>query len=438
MFAQWVIHTVTVASALSALPGQYHADRTRERDKTIAVFAGSESRANFRYTILGWEIPHQAAWLWKAAKPELDSVTLRPNGEKPLPEAFCYVAKRSPRIEYEGITGGDDAYLRRCVSEKTTEIRLFRNGVSGECLAFVGECPNLRRIDASHLTLTSKSLTALLNHPRIEELVIHAEADDLSLVGKLARPNALTRLEIDIDFDWSRPLPEEEEPLPRPRAPGAGPRAFLDRRPAGDFVWLKQCEQLREITMSMPSDSSFLAAVGHQLRGVQRLNLSSCDKKHLESLGSWERLRWLTLEGMVVSDKTLARLVELCDGVTTLEIDEYPESKVSLSPDGIRSLRKLKGLTRLRLGMCNLTRAHFEAIAELRGVEELSIEDKGVNDRVIEPLAKLPKLRRISLERTKASDKVFANIRGDWDANRPIRFLGSFEAVPEREPSDPK
>lgn len=84
-------------------------------------------------------------------------------------------------------------------------------------------------------------------------------------------------------------------------------------------------------------------------------------------------------------------------------------------------LQDLPGLKRLRLGMCKLTSEHLAVIAELKQLEELSLEDAGVEDKTIEPLKKLPNLRRISLERTKVSKRMFPGIRGDWDDRRPCR-----------------
>ena len=60
-------------------------------------------------------------------------------------------------------------------------------------------------------------------------------------------------------------------------------------------------------------------------------------------------------------------------------------------------------------------------IAELSQLEELSLEDRSIDDAVIEPLKKLPNLKRINLERTQASDKPFSAIRGDWEDSRPYR-----------------
>jgi Leucine-rich repeat (LRR) protein len=122
-----------------------------------------------------------------------------------------------------------------------------------------------------------------------------------------------------------------------------------------------------------------------------------------------------------MNDEELARIVALCDGLHTLEIDEYSGSKVSLSSQGLRCLQDLPGLKRLRLGKCNLTAEHLEAIAELKQLEELSLEDAGVVDKTVEPLKKLPKLRRISLERTNVSKGMFSEIGGDWNDRRPWR-----------------
>ena len=73
-----------------------------------------------------------------------------------------------------------------------------------------------------------------------------------------------------------------------------------------------------------------------------------------------------------MNDKELARIVALCGGLHTLEIDEYSGSKVSLSPQGLRCLQHLPDLKRLRLGKCNLTTEHLEAITEIKQLEELS------------------------------------------------------------------
>ncbi len=341
-----------------------------------------------------------------------ESITLTATRESPIPEERYAAARACAKVGYEGHEGGGNAVLRRCLSEKTRQLCVGNNGVSGDCLAFVGACPNLESVEARYLLLTSGSLAALLNHPRIVRLDITAEANDLSRLGPLPKPNALRSLELDLEFDWRRPPPNG---------------SLVNRRPAGNFAWLKQCAQLREVTLSMPSDTAFLEAVGQHLQGVERLNLSTCDTVYLQSLAAWPRLRHLCLDRVTLNDAALDQLAAACPELTTLEIDDCTDSGEAITPRGIKSLQQMSNLRRLRVGFCNLTRKHMAEIAKLKSLEALSFEDDKVSDAAIAPLAKLPKLRQISLERTKASNTAFADLRGDWNANRPYR--GTIEII---------
>lgn len=410
---------MTLLSMLCAWQFYYRGQAVREQKRIVGMFAGTKSHPGFRYMLLGWDVPYKFAKLWRFSFPELESVTLRPDGVTPLPDTFCEIARQCQKVEYEGSEGGDDAYLRRCASDNLQELLIMRNGVTGECLAFVGECPNLRKIEVRFVPLTAKSLAAILNHPRIEVLDIDAETDDLANLGELTGPNALQRLELDLTVDWRRfhdPSPSYSvSPSGLPR-----PTSFTPpTSPVGDFVWLEQCTQLRELTIEL-SKTDFIDAVGRHLQGVERLNAQSAPPKELESLGAWKRLRHLCLDGPNTNDEQLAHIARVCPNLHTLEIDEYSESGVALTPQGFSVLKNLPGLTRLRLGGCNLTQAHMVAIAEIGQLEELSLEDS-LDDQAIAPLQKLPKLQRISLERTGASERPFANIRGDWDERRPWR-----------------
>lgn len=415
---------ITLLSVLFAWQFYYRGQKVRERDRIVAMLTGSNAHVNFRYTILGWKMPESYAWLWRIAFPEPESICLTTNAATPLPAEFCEIAQHCAKVEYQGYSGGEDAYLRHCLSGQTQDINVWNNGVSGECLGCVGDCPNLRTVEARYVVLTTKSMAAMLSHPRIEQLEIKAEAEDLSLLGELPGPNALQRLDLDLEFDWHRRNPVTQASFFSGSAmpsPGDDFGNFANRRPSGDFVWLKQCNQLCEITFTFPHYPSFFEAVGRHLGGVERLNIHSCDVEVLESLGTWTRLRYLCLDGRQMDDEELSRIVALCGGLHTLEIDEYSESKVSLSPEGLRCLQALPDLKRLRLGKCNLTPEHLEAIAELKQLEELSLEDDGVVDKTVEPLKKLQNLKRISLERTNVSKGMFSRISGDWNGRRPWR-----------------
>lgn len=415
---------ITLLSVFFAWQFYYRGQKVRERDRIVAMLAGRNAHVNFRYTILGWKVPESSAWLWRIAFPEPESIRLTANAATPLPAELCEIAQRCAKVEYEGSSGGEDAYLRRCLSSNTKELLVSRNDVSGECLAFVGDCPNLRVVEARFVTLRTKSLAALLNHPRIEQLEIDAEVEDFSLLGELPGPNALQRLDLNLELDWQRRISVTQATLPddfMKRLPGYDSDSVLNRRPSGEFVWLKQCKQLREISSTFSHYPSFFEAVGRHLGGVERLNLHSSSSEVLETLGTWTKLRFLCVDGHHMNDEKLARLVALCGGLHTLEIDEYSGSKVSLSPQGLRCLQGLPGLKRLRLGKCNLTAEHLEVIAELKQLEELSLEDDRVVDKTVEPLKKLPNLKRISLERTNVSKGMFSKIGGDWDDRRPWR-----------------
>lgn len=417
---------LTVVSVVFAWALHYRGEKVREQQRIVELLAGHETHVNFRYSLLGCHVPVEARWLWRIAIPDPDVMFLRPEADNPLPPEFCEIARRCSQIEYEGAAGGTDAYLRACVSAATEVIKVTSNGVSTECLAFVGECPQLREVEVGYISLTSKSLEALLNHPRIERLAIHAEVDDLSLLGELRGPNALERLELHLDRDWQRTKPMtvtsflNDADLPSP-TPGDS-FADFETSATGDFAWLKQCDKLSEITLSMPQDAKFFDCVGKHLGGVERLNMGSSNSSLLESLGTWGRLRHLCLDGPRLSDEHLARLVELCPQLHTLEIDNFSEPVVGLTAAGLRALQGLTNLKRLRLGMCNLQQSHMAVIAEQHQLEELSLEGAGITDVTIAPLTKLPKLWRISLERTKATGSRLRATPGDWDERRPYRF----------------
>jgi hypothetical protein len=410
---------VTLLSILFAWQFYYRGQKVRERDRIIAIFSNTESHVGFRYSLLGWEVPFESAWLWRVAIPELHSICIRTNSEKHLPETLCEIARRCTKIEYEGHEGGDDDFLRRCTSPLTESITVTRNGVTGDCLAFVGECPNLQFVEVRFVTLQAKSLAALFNHPRLEELVADVDADGIAQLGELNSPCGLRKLEITPKRDWR---------LMQAHVAGGfriddEPNAEVPHAPQSDYAWLKQCQQLEEVRD--PQDIAFLTAIGRHLQGVERLELRSFSRESLadalDSLGAWTRLRFLALEGLHIQDDNLERLVARCENLHTLEIDEYSDSSVSISPEALRSLQKLSGLKRLRLGMCNLKREHISAIAELGQLEELSFEDDSLDDLAMEPLFHRPNIKRISLERTSVKTTKFAKIQGDWNPNRPWR-----------------
>lgn len=269
-------------------------------------------------------------------------------------------------------------------------------------------------------------MDALLNHPRIERLDVHADAEQLSLLGELRGANALQRLQLHLDRDWrqsSAPVLSASfsgVPTGLP-TPGGGGARFGDTSGTGDFVWLKQCSNLRELTLAMPQDAKFVILVGKHLGGVERLNIGAGDPPILDALVTWKKLRHLCLDGSSVSDDKLAKIITLCPDLHTLEVDEYSGTGDRVTPAGLRKLQELKALKRLRLGKCNLKRSHMAAIAESSQLEELSFEGNEITDETVEPLNRLPQLRRISLERTSASGDGLRATRGDWDDNRPYR-----------------
>lgn len=132
----------------------HRAAKVRERDRIVELMGGHQSHVNFRYTLLGWEVPPESGWLWRVAIPAPEVMFLRADGMKPLPKEFCEIARRCSTVEYGGTDGGNDAYLRESVSARTEVIKITRNGVSNDCLEFAGDCPNLREVEvgmsASH------------------------------------------------------------------------------------------------------------------------------------------------------------------------------------------------------------------------------------------------------------------------------------------------
>jgi len=350
------------------------------------------------------------------AVPQPDTIFLRPTASEPLPHGLEAVAHRCRRIEFEG-SGGTDEQLRRFVSPRTESIQIFQNGVTGECLAFARDCPRLSSVETIGVTLTSGSLSALLNHPSLDELDIQVNARELEALPELSQPSSLQRLIIDLNY-WPFPTARDHSALVDGPSEKVVP---VPSSPPAQFVWLKQCEQLREVTVRSMDPIPFLEAVGTHLQGVERINAGCQDVAILSVLGRWPRLRHLSLEGFNVNDDMIGKIVAHCSGLSTLEIDEYSSSQVAISPDGLRMLKALSGLKRLRLGRCLLNHAHMKAIAELRQIEELSFEDDSIDNVAIEPLSELPNLRRISLKRTRVSGSRFRDIQGDWDEWRPWR-----------------
>ena len=409
--------TITLCSVLFAWQFYYRAQKVRERERILELFAGTGSHCNIFFHLFGWRIPEKATWLEVIATPEPVWIGLRAKNGKPLPDAYCEVARRCSQVEYNGGEGGNDAFLRKCLSAKTEELKLFPTGVSVDCLASVHECPKLRKVDAKFVSLSAKSLQALLSHPRIEVLEISDQNFGLKKLPELAVPNALRRLDVDTraelpSFENMRRVPDLGSPE-RPRTE--------TKEPTSNFNWLRQCQVLEEISMSMPRETVFIEAVGKHLSGVNQLNVSSPEKIFLDSLGSWTRLRRLCVDGANIDDELLALICKRCNVLHTLEIDEYSHYKGLLTAKGIASLRTLPSLKRLHLGGCKLTLDHLQAIAELRQLEELSLEDQSIDDAAVEPLKKLQNLKRINLERTKASSGTFSSIRGDWEAIRAYR-----------------
>ena len=409
--------TITLCSVLFAWQFYYRAQKVRERERILKLFAGTKSHCNIYFHLFGWQIPEKATWLEVIATPEPVWIGLRAEKGEPLPDAYCEVARRCSQVEYDGGEGGNDAFLRKCLSAKTEELKLFPTGVSVDCLASVHECPNLRKVDAKFVSLSAKSLQALLSHPQIETLEISDQNFGLKNLPELSMPNALRHL--DVDTRAELPSFESMRRIPYFGSPGT-PRTEA-KEPKSHFNWLRQCQVLEEVSMSMPRETEFVEAVGKHLSGVNQLNVSSPERTFLDSLGSWTRLRRLCIAGVDMDDELLALICKRCTGVHTLEIDEYSHYKELLTAKGLSSLRTLPSLKRLRLGGCKLTAAHTKAIAELTQLEELSLEDQSLGDAAIEPLRKLASLKRISLERNKAGSSTFSTIRGDWENNRPYR-----------------
>ena len=426
-----LIILVTAFSALCAWQFYYRRQALREIEEIRKTLAGTDAGINFDFYLFGYEIkqtdPNQMPLLWHVGIPRLQTIFVRTDDHKPLLPKVAKLARRFPEVRIEGGGGCTDALLRSCVSDNTEVLTVHPSDLSADCFTFVHDCPKLKEVEATFLMLSGKSMEALLTHPTIERLEVTAHAEELSLLGRLEPLSPIQRLEIKLDFpiDYRPANPLLDEPrgsfrIPTPGESLARFRAMMDPTPSGDFAWLKQCPALQEISVHA-DQHALLSAVGRQIGGVHRLNLGSLGEHKFELLGSWTRLRHLSIEAAEMNDSMLAAVVQHCANLETLEIDEHSFSKVALSPTGLRALHDLNGLKRLRLGGCHLNVAHMNILSEMPQLEALSFEDRGIDDKTIEPLRKLPNLKQISLERTKASKQTFASIRGDWDDNRPWR-----------------
>jgi hypothetical protein len=64
---------VALVSALFAWQFHYRGQKVKERDRIRTLMSSFELHVNFRYVILGWEVPENLSWLWVIALPEPES-----------------------------------------------------------------------------------------------------------------------------------------------------------------------------------------------------------------------------------------------------------------------------------------------------------------------------------------------------------------------------
>lgn len=154
-----------------------------------------------------------------------------------------------------------------------------------------------------------------------------------------------------------------------------------------------------------------------------------------EAVRPFGRIRGLNIAPSVsrvvprrIDESALASIVE--DMTTLSSVDSVSVDHVPLPRGGLHQLRRLHSLTKLRLRFCNVDEREFagiaddlpdlrvlefsshadfcvalEEIARLSKLEVLILDDTWVDDECIAVLAKLPRLRELSLTGTVVTDQ---------------------------------
>lgn len=409
---------ISASSVFCAWFFYYRRVQCEEMRRLYDVVAASNGHLNLRYTLMGWE-GRPSEWFYLVATPEPGDIALRPNGESDLSDEVYEAARQCSRVEFYPARGARD--ISRAISEKTRELHITGTAPD-DCLAVAAKYPNLRAVSADFFDLSAASLSAVLGHPGIESLTCEARASVLSQVQAPAEARNLQRLQISFAFERRDDSFAEHHGPPTPAEPVFNDEAVAGKTPPGNYGWLKGCPRLRELTIRRLADNDFFEAIGEHLGGVEQLTLEFAPSdQDWRDLTGWPKLRILCIDGGQLNDRHLAQIAVACPQLDTLEIDEYSGSPGSVTPAGIRELRGLSALRRLRLGKVRLTAEHVAVLSELHQLEQLSLEDSTLNDSSLAPLRQLPRLRQISLERTSATDAMFPSQRGDWRPSRPYR-----------------
>jgi len=162
-----------------------------------------------------------------------------------------------------------------------------------------------------------------------------------------------------------------------------------------------------------------------RLTRLQGLSLTYCDKVTgvtVKRLVRHTALRWLDLTRTGVGDRGLSRLQPRLEWLSL--------AGVAVSPKGLRTLRRLKGLRGLDLHGVALSKAKLSWLKSLPKLRHLDLSDTGLGDHALPALAGLAKLQGLDLSLTRVGDKGLARLkklsRLQWLSLRstPVRGAG--------------
>jgi hypothetical protein len=411
--------------------------RIAERDRLLKEYPQSSSLQmgrigsgptiglEFCDTLLGWELPEPRfswdattpvsgggtalggwvedwAWLRPIATPKLSKIIVNSDAGPASWDDLTALARRVPWVVLNGSDDHAQALLPQLLSPAT------------QCLSIDGRfsdlrgAPNLRELFCDYPT--AGELETILTHQSLQDVWFDVEP---RVLADLPAGPASNLRKLDVIFVWPEGIPEIN---------------------AGEYAWVQRCQQLQAVDTTA-CDPAFLAALGRHLGGVETLGLTDFDATTLDQLTSWKRLRHLTLNvdagenKHILSDQFFITLGQIPSDLASLEIDGGLGDGDTISPVALANLQRFPHLKRLRLDYCELTIEHMNVIAELAELEELSLYSNPLDDKAIQPLKRLRRLRMINLDGTNVSDEEFEKIRGDW-IQRPITFFPVVGALP--------
>ena len=320
------------------------------------------------------------------------------------------------------------------------EIDLAATKVTDDDLLALPPSPTLAVLKLGKTAVTARSLSALDRFPQLRELSIF-DAPLRELPGRLPPLRRLRTLDLentgidDADVAALAPMAALEElDLTNNEIRGPG------------LAHLQSCTALRKLKMSsnLINDDG-LAAVGRltrlraldlesnplqgrelarlaPLRELESLNLSftSIDDEGLSHLPAFPRLKELlmtsdvkvtgstfaaigalrSLEELWVKDTRVnAAALEHLVGLPNLRILALPATKVG--PGALARVKEMKGLKELYLGANNLANADIQELADMPSLQVLYVPlNPDITDAALEAIARLPRLRELSIEQT--------------------------------------